>query len=304
MDAGVFPRGALHAHYVAHAGCRLAPLRCFTSPLRRPDYFPGCRPPKESVLAKLKHSDWPARLWIIRHGQSAGNVARDAAESSGAELIELEHRDANTPLSDLGHTQSLALGRWFATLPPAERPQVLLSSPFVRAQQTCAAIAGAIDADPDEVAVDERLREKEFGILDRYTVAGIRSRFPDLAEQRALVGKFYFRPPGGESWCDVILRLRSVVEVLRRDHVGERVVIVAHQVIVNCFRYLLECMDEATILDIDRQGDVPNCSVTEYGFTGQGADSRFSLARSNFLAPVEDAGVPVTRAPDTPAGPK
>src|SRR5690349_12274761 len=47
-------------------------------------------------------SGWPERLWIVRHGQSAGNVARDYAESSGAPLIELEHRDADVPLSALG----------------------------------------------------------------------------------------------------------------------------------------------------------------------------------------------------------
>lgn len=181
---------------------------------------------------------------------------------------------------------------------------MLLCSPFVRAQQTCAAIAAAIHADPDEVVVDERLREKEFGVLDRYTVAGIRAKFPELAEQRALVGKFYFRPPGGESWCDVILRLRSVVEVLRRDYVGARVVIVGHQVIVNCFRYLLECMDEETILKIDKESDVPNCAVTEYGFVGSGDEARFSLVRASYVAPMESTGVPVTEAPDNPAGPK
>ncbi|RYG85536.1 MAG: histidine phosphatase family protein, partial [Alphaproteobacteria bacterium] len=216
----------------------------------------------------------------------------------------LDSRDANTPLSALGQEQSRMLGEWFASLGDSQRPRVLLSSPFVRAQQTSAAIAEAIKADPEDVALDERLREKEFGILDRYTVAGIRSRFPELAEQRALVGKFYFRPPGGESWCDVILRLRSMVEVLRRDHVGERVAIVGHQVIVNCFRYLLECMDEETILRIDREGDVPNCSVTEYGFVGAGEQAKFSLVRANFVAPMEVAGVPVTKAPDAPAGPK
>ena len=259
---------------------------------------------EDVVLARLKHSDWPARLWIVRHGQSAGNVARDVAESSGVDLIELDSRDANTPLSALGEQQSAALGRWFRALEVEERPKVLLCSPFLRALQTCAAIASAIDAPPEEMSVDERLREKEFGVLDRYTVAGIRSRFPELAAQRALVGKFYFRPPGGESWCDVILRLRSVVEVLRRDYVGERVVIVGHQVIVNCFRYLLECMDEAGILEVDRKGDVPNCSFTEYGFVGEEGQSRFSLIRANFVAPMEDVGVPVTKAPDNPAGPK
>jgi broad specificity phosphatase PhoE len=44
------------------------------------------------------------------------------------------------------------------------------------------------------------------------------------------------------------------------------VLIVAHQVIVNCFRYLLERLDEDAILAIDRDGDVPNCGITEYRF--------------------------------------
>jgi broad specificity phosphatase PhoE len=255
-------------------------------------------------MPKLQHTDWPERLWVIRHGQSAGNVARDAAELGGATLIDLEHRDADTPLSELGERQAEALAQWFASLIENQRPTHFLSSPFVRAHQTCAAIATQLDVDVDNISVDERLREKEFGILDRYTVHGIRSKFPELAEQRALVGKFYFRPPGGESWCDVILRLRSVVEVLRRDYVGDRVVVVGHQVIVNCFRYLLECLDEKAILDIDKLADVPNCSVMEYGF-GEGRDAeRFALRRANYVPPELAAMAEVTVAADTPVGPK
>ena len=41
--------------------------------------------------------------------------------------------------------------------------------------------------------------------------------------------------------------------------------IVAHQVVVLCMRYLLENLDEAQILAIDAEGDVANCAVTEYG---------------------------------------
>ena len=62
--------------------------------------------------------------------------------------------------------------------------------------------------------VDERLREKEFGILDRLTRSGIEELHPDQAEFRQLLGKFYHRPPGGESWCDVILRLRSALDTI------------------------------------------------------------------------------------------
>ncbi|KLI97854.1 histidine phosphatase family protein [Luteimonas sp. FCS-9] len=255
-------------------------------------------------MARLRHTDWPDRLWIVRHGQSAGNVARDEAELAQTHLIDIETRDADTPLSALGHRQSEALAAWFADLPADERPNVLLTSPFVRAQQTVHAVADALGVDRSEIGIDERLREKEFGILDRYTVAGIKATFPELAAQRAQVGKFYFRPPGGESWCDVLLRLRSVTEVLRRDHVGDRVLIVAHQVIVNCFRYLLECMDERQILDIDREADVPNCSITEYGLDRDRRDARFELQVANFALPLREAGAPVTAAADKPAGPK
>jgi broad specificity phosphatase PhoE len=115
------------------------------------------------------------------------------------------------------------------------------------------------------------------------------------------VGKFYFRPPGGESWCDVLLRLRSVIDMLTRDYRKERVFIVAHQVIVNCFRYLLERLDEAQILEIDRQADVPNCAVTSYEFdASKGRNGKMILKLVNFTAPLEEAGAPVTAARDTP----
>ena len=117
-------------------------------------------------MARLRHTDWPDRLWIVRHGQSAGNVARDRAELASDHLIELETRDADTPLSDLGQQQARALGDWFARLPPGVRPTTLMSSPFVRSRQTMEAVARALGTPDEDVLVDERLREKEFGILD------------------------------------------------------------------------------------------------------------------------------------------
>jgi len=231
-------------------------------------------------------------------------VAREAAEASGSGMIDLHTRDADTPLSELGERQSRALGEWFASDGAGGRPDVLLTSPFARSRQTLQIIADALSVDRSNIQPDERLREKEFGVLDRYTKHGIAERFPALAAQRSLVGKFYFRPPGGESWCDVILRLRSVVEELRGDYAGNRVLVVSHQVVVNCFRYLLDRMDEETILAIDRQGDVPNCSVTEYGFTDTAEGRRFRVLRTNEVVSLLAAGAPVTQAPDRPLGPK
>ena len=46
-------------------------------------------------------------LWLVRHGQSAGNVARDVAEASGAHELTLEGRDMDVPLSALGEPSAL-----------------------------------------------------------------------------------------------------------------------------------------------------------------------------------------------------
>lgn len=250
---------------------------------------------------------WPQTLWIVRHGQSAGNLARDRAEAAGLHLIDIATRDMDTPLSPLGERQADAVGRWFGELAPAQRPNVVLCSPYVRALQTARRlIAAAGLADDDYTMVcDERLREKEFGILDRLTVHGIREKYPELAEQRRHVGKFYFRPPGGESWCDVILRLRSVIEMITREHRRERVLVVAHQVTVNCLRYLLERLNEAEILEIDRQADVPNCGVTSYEFDPTlGRNGKLAPRLVNFVSPLHEAGEAVTVEPDVPAAPK
>ncbi len=118
------------------------------------------------------------------------------------------------------------------------------------------------------------------------------------------MGKFYFRPPGGESCCDVILHLRSVLDTITRECRGEPVLIVGHQVIANCFRYLLERCDEQAILAIDRAADVPNCGITSYAFNpALGRQVQLQLALCNFVAPLYAAGTPVTPQPDMPAAP-
>jgi broad specificity phosphatase PhoE len=207
----------------------------------------------------------------------------------------------DVPLSPLGQRQSRALGRYIASLPPDQRPTALLTSPYARARQTAELLVAESRLDRQQLAfvVDERLREKEFGTLNRYTKAGILAQFPLEAERRGEVGKFYYRPPGGESWCDVILRLRSVLDHIELRYAGERVLIVAHQVIVLCFRYLIEELDEERILAIDRERDVANCSLTRFELgRDQAGREKLLLAAYNFVAPLEAAGEPVTRQPD------
>ncbi len=221
-------------------------------------------------------------------------------------MIDIPTRDVDVPLSELGRRQADALGRWFAALSEAERPEVVLASPYLRARETAARICqeGGVAPGAKGPVIDERLREREFGILDRLTTEGVRQLHPDQAEHRALLGKFYHRPPGGESWADVILRLRTALDTISLHHADRRVLIVCHQVVVLCFRYILEEMDEETVLRVDKEGDVLNCGVCEYEFEPD--DERECvprLVRYNLAAPlIEDEKAKVTAEPDVIMG--
>jgi 2,3-bisphosphoglycerate-dependent phosphoglycerate mutase len=257
---------------------------------------------------ELYQQRWPQRLWLVRHGESAGNVASQIAASWGELRVDVAERDVDVPLSAAGLIQSKALGKWFAELAADDRPDVLLTSPYLRARQTADLIreAGGLPAHASPAVKDERLREREFGILDRLTPSGVQQLHPEQAEFRRVIGKFYHRPPGGESWCDVILRLRSVLDTMSLHYAGRRVLIVAHEVVVLCFRYLIENLDEAQILAIDREGDVVNCGVTEYVCEPATAPdaARMRLVRYNFSAPLEREGAPVTSAKDLSFAPR
>jgi len=259
-------------------------------------------------MSARPRSRWPSRLLLIRHGESAGNVARDAAHAAGHSRIDIADRDADVPLSERGVQQSIAVGKWISSSPLAERPEILLCSPFVRARQTAQLIceAGALVPGAPAIVVDERLRERELGVLDRLTRAGIVEFFPEQAELRSRLGKFYHRPPGGENWCDVILRLRSVLDTMSLHYAGRNVLIVGHEVVVLCLRYLLENLDEDRILAINKQGDMANCGLTEYVYR-EGDDARegsLVLVRYNETAPLQEHGAPVTTAPDAKVAPR
>ena len=256
-------------------------------------------------MADPPRQHWPERLWLIRHGQSQGNVARDLAHEAGHSVIALDLRDVDVPLSELGHRQAEATGRWFAALPENEKPEVLLASPYVRARQTAEAIckAGGLAGGAKPTVLDERLREREFGVFDGLTTRGIRERYPEEAAHRAKMGKFYHRPPGGESWADVILRLRSMLNTINLHYADKRVAVVAHQVVVLCMRYILDELTEAEILGIDKEAEILNCGICAYDFVpGESGLCAPNLVLWNHGAPMEREGTEKTAEPDAMAG--
>ncbi|MCW2579821.1 MAG: Broad specificity phosphatase PhoE [Blastococcus sp.] len=236
----------------------------------------------------------PSAIWLVRHGESVGNVADARARENGSGRLELDVRDPDVRLSDTGRGQARALGRYLASLPADERPTAVLSSPFTRALTTAELAVGGLDL---RIRTDERLRERDFGAFDGMTGPGIREQFPDEARRRDLLGKFYYRPPGGESWADVALRIRSLLATESLRHDGERVLVVAHQAVLMVFRYVLEELSEQELLAADKEEQVANASVTRYE---TGADGELELVAFNAVEHLTDAAEDVTEEPRVP----
>jgi len=231
-----------------------------------------------------------AELVLVRHGESMGNVAAAAAHEADAEVIEVDRRDADVELSELGRDQARALGAGLRALMADDRPTLVWSSPYVRARQT-AELALAAAGEERPVLVDERLRDRELGVLDLLTTKGVANRYPLEAERRRWLGKFFHRPPGGESWADVVLRVRSFVGDLAAVPDGTRAVVVCHDALVLSFRYVCERLDEAGILAVGASTPVLNVSITQLV---REPDLTWRLARFNDVSHVEAAGLTVT----------
>ncbi len=110
---------------------------------------------------------WPATLWLVRHGESAGNVAREAADATGLEIIDIDVRDVDVPLSPLGELQAVALGKWFARMPEDARPNVVLSSPYKRALRTAELIVQYGKIKPVDPSVPIIVDEEQILAIDR-----------------------------------------------------------------------------------------------------------------------------------------
>jgi broad specificity phosphatase PhoE len=200
-------------------------------------------------------------LIAVRHGESVANAAFAAAAQDGREDVGITDRDADVLLSSLGERQAAALGGWVAGRP--QPPDLIACSPYRRARQTADLVLDALVAAGNgqpELTVDERLRDRELGVLEMLTMSAIMRRFPDEIERRRRQGDFYWRPAGGESMADVALRVRAFLAELRGATAG-RVLVIAHDSVVLMLRFVLERLTEDDLADI---APVRNAAVTHW----------------------------------------
>lgn len=234
----------------------------------------------------------PAALIAVRHGESTANARFETADPAGAPHLPepIPCRDADVPLSGRGRRQSAALGRLLASLPVERRPQSVWCSPYARARETARIALGTarrLGMAEVPVRIDERLRDRDLGVLEMLTRAAIEAHHPAEAARRDRLGELYYRPPGGESWADVALRLRGLLRDLGEAEDGRRVLVVGHDVVVLMLRYVLGGQDEAALERMAATaGRVGNASVSEWRAEG----GRLRLVRYDDVAHLDAGG--------------
>ena len=228
---------------------------------------------------ELQMKSFPKSLWLIRHGQSTANLVRQKAEAEKLLTIDFPEREMDVSLSLKGVEQAISVGRWFKFQP--QKPTLIFTSPYLRTLETSRLIAENANLKNLEIIQDERLRERELGMFDGLTKLGAMQKFPEECEKREFLGKFYYRPHGGENWADVALRLRNFWRDLCLNYADEKILIVTHEVVIRVFRYVIEKMTEAEIMAIDQASDIGNGAVSAYQFDAEG--NKFALKLDNYL---------------------
>ena len=178
-------------------------------------------------------------LYLIRHGESEGNVVSKLVEQGRLPEVPPEFRGRLTHewrLTSKGVEQAKAAGEWLRQNVVGEIGHCFVSS-YVRAEETAGHLL------PDALwRSNPYLRERSWGDVDHMT---LEERFATHAGFKAAQRRdpFHWAPPGGESMAQICLDADRVLGTLHRECAGmQNVVLCLHGEKMWAFRRCLEQM--------------------------------------------------------------
>lgn len=107
------------------------------------------------------------------------------------------------------------------------RDAVWVTSHLRRTRQTAEAFASHAGLELAEPRVEPRLAEQGFGDWQGLTHDQLRQR-DEFDWHRFWITPAQTRPPGGESFADLMERVRQAMNDLLQEHAGENIICVAH----------------------------------------------------------------------------
>jgi probable phosphoglycerate mutase len=251
---------------------------------------------------------WPASITMVRHGESAYNALRttksgdkeyqkfltcygtDPTSSITHELAEkmwrkygLKMSDYSTPLSEKGYDQAYKTGRALSSDVECI-PDVVLVSPYLRTQQTWAAMQeGGFKANGARIIIEDRIREQEHGLSTIYSDWRIfHVMHPEQKLLREQMGPYWYQYPQGESVSMVRDRMRDVTTMMIREFSSLHVLLITHHLTILSVRANYERLSPEQFIHLDDHEKPVNCGVTRYvGDPRQGSEGRLILKEYN-----------------------
>jgi broad specificity phosphatase PhoE len=212
----------------------------------------------------------PALLVVVRHGQSLRNTVNLHAGLDQIPKVVTEIPDHLTPLTDEGEQQAATTGQGLQG--EFGRFDVVFHSPWLRTTQTAELLLQAFPEPRPPLRRNLYLLEQSFGRLDPalwpHQLEHYEASFHQFEQQRSIVGRFYCRPPDGESWADVCMRTHHFLGVVfRPEWHGKRVLVVTHAVPQQSFRYHLEHPTEEELVEEYEAARNLNCGAGAYSWS-------------------------------------
>jgi len=200
------------------------------------------------IFERLRH-DAPGttHLYLVRHGQTPGNVNHQL----------IGHTDM--PLDDLGLRQARQVGTRLQSVPL----DAIVASPLQRARITAEAIARHHGI---EVKLDLRLREMNFGHAEGLTMVEAVRLFPDIMRLHTDPLDEHFSWPGGDTRSRFHAAVFTTFADIAMSHLGMNVAVICHGGVIGS---LVAQLDGGSPNDYATY-PVANCGVTHLEVNSQG----------------------------------
>ncbi len=154
----------------------------------------------------------------IRHGKSVSNEKHVVSCVAGTE---------NDNLSEEGIDQVKAskqdFEKIYSGIEGADKPDVIISSPFNRTQQTAKLVADMHGIDHSEIILDDRIKERDFGEWEGKPNQKVFDLYEKMTWKQDIEDKI-----GNESTNDVKRRMMEFLYDIDSKYEGKNIVVVTH----------------------------------------------------------------------------
>lgn len=213
---------------------------------------------------------WPEYLVLVRHAESEGNIR------SVEQRARLDISTHELDITEHGEKQAQITGKFLQD--KFGDFEINYVSYYKRSKRTMSIMY------PDaNVYEDPRLAEGQRGIWHTMTEDQIKAHLPWEIERKNREGLYHYRPPGGENWPDIELRIHSFLGTLNRDYDGQKVLIVVHGHWLILLQRLIHHFSIEEAMRRYRHAGFENTSVTIYKGMSQQGKSRLILQEENIV---------------------